>query len=126
MTVGQWLEHYIVRRTGLAKSILADYRSYTRNDIAPTLGAIPLAALSSDDIASWMQAMADAGQSGKTISNKHGFLSSALNGAVKAGRIRSNPAVGPRMPRTEKTDMICLTRAEFGKLLDSVTEPWRP
>jgi integrase len=30
------------------------------------------------------------------------------------------------VPRTEKADIRCLTGTEFGKLLDSVTERWRP
>ena len=51
--------------TGLAKSTLADYESYAKNDINPALGAMPLTALSTDDIAKWTQAMADAGQSAR-------------------------------------------------------------
>ncbi len=72
ITVKKWLAHYIEHLTGLAKSTLADYQSYAKNDINPALGTMPLTALSSDDIAKWTQAMAGAGQSGKTISNKHG------------------------------------------------------
>ena len=70
--------------------------------------------------------MAAAGKSGKTITNKATFLSAALNGAVEAGHIPSNPAAGHRMPRTEKTDMMCMSRDEFGKLLEVITERWRP
>ena len=54
--------------------------------------------------------MTDKGASGKTIANKHGFLSSALNAAVKAGHIGANPAVGQRLPRTERADMVVLSR----------------
>jgi hypothetical protein len=79
MTVEQWLAHCIGHLTGLAKSTMADCQSYAKNDINPALGPIPLTALSSDDIATWMKAMADAEQSGKTIGNKHGLLSVALN-----------------------------------------------
>ncbi|MGO9354998.1 MAG: tyrosine-type recombinase/integrase, partial [Mycobacterium sp.] len=126
MTVAEWLEHHIAHLTGLAKSTLADYRAYSKNDITPVLGPIPLSVLSRDDIARWTQAMTDRGASGKTIANKHGFLSSALNAAVKAGHIGANPAVGQRLPRTERADMVCLSREEFAGLLDAVTEPWRP
>ena len=91
MTVAGWLEHRIAHLTGLAKSTLADYRAYTRNDITPVLGPIPLSLLSRDDIAQWTQAMTDRGTSGKTIANKHGFLSSALNAAVRAGHICVQP-----------------------------------
>jgi integrase len=126
MTVEQWVAHYIEHRTGLAKSTLADYRSYAKHDINPTLGPIPLKALSRDDVAKWTLAMAAAGKSGKTITNKATFLSAALNGAVEAGHIQSNPAAGHLMPRTEKKDMMCMSRAEFGKLLEVITERWRP
>ena len=61
MTVEQWVAHYIEHRTGLAKSTLADYRSYAKHDINPTLGPIPLKALSRDDVAKWTLAMGAAG-----------------------------------------------------------------
>src|SRR6476620_5117706 len=44
----------------------------------------------------------------------------------KAGRIRSNPAAGQRLPVTARADMVCLSRDEVAKLLDNVTEYWRP
>ena len=126
MTVAEWLEHYIDHLTGLEKLTLSYYRAYAKNDIVPVLGAIPLAALSEDDVAQWLQALSDKGASGKTVANKHGFLSSALNAAVKAGRIRSNPAAGARLPATARADMVCLSHDEFVKLIDNVTEYWRP
>jgi integrase len=126
LTVGEWLDHHIEHLTGVRKSTLYDYRAYAKNDIVPTLGDLPLLVLASDDIARWVQVMAEKGASGKTIANKHGFLSSALNAAVRAGQIPSNPAAGQRLPTSERVDMVCLTRDEFGKLLASVTEPWRP
>src|SRR3954451_16008248 len=73
-----------------------------------------------------MRTMTDKGVSGKTIANKHGFLSSALNAAVRAGRILTNPAAGQRLPVSERAAMVCLTHDEFAKLLGAVTEPWRP
>lgn len=126
MTVEEWLAHHIDHLTGVTKTTLWDYRSYVRNDIKQSLGAIPLAALSRDDIARWVQDMAATGAAGKTIANKHGFLSAALGAAVKAGRISSNPAAGTRLPETEKPEMVFLSREEFAQLLAAVREPWRP
>jgi hypothetical protein len=94
LTVREWIEHHIDHLTGLRKSTIYDYRSYLKNDIGDHLGDLPLTALSHDDIAKWMQRLLSAGSSGKTIANKHGFLSSALNAAVRAGHIPSNPAAG--------------------------------
>ena len=121
MTVAEWLTHHRDHPTGLEKSTLYDYRNFVRKDIAPMLGTIPLAALTHEDIATWVQGMADSGAAGKTIANKHGFLRSALNAAVKAGRIPSNPAVGARLPRTERAEMVFLTREQFALLLNAVT-----
>jgi hypothetical protein len=87
-----------------------DYRSYVRNDIAEPLGEIPLTTLTSDDIARGVQDIADDGAAGKTIANKHGFLSSALGAAVKAGRIPANPAAGTRLPSTERGEIVFLSR----------------
>ena len=126
VTVEEWLDHHIAHLTGLRKSTLYDYRAYAKNDIVPILGELPLTALSRDDIARWMQAMTNEGASGKTIANKHGFLSSALNAAVRSGRISANPAAGQRLPVSERADMICLTMMSSPKLLAAVTEPWRP
>jgi integrase len=126
LTVSEWLEHHIEHLIGVRKSTLYDYRAYAKNDIVPALGELPLMVLSCDDIARWVQVMVEKGASGKTIANKHGFLSSVLNAAVRAGHIPTNPAAGQRLPTSERADMACLTREEFAKLLAAVTEPWRP
>ena len=126
MTVREWIEHHIAHLTGLRKSTLWDYQSYLRKDIGPALGDLPLTGLTREHIAKWTQAMADGGASGKTISNKHGFLSSALNAAVRDGRIPTNPALGQRLPTSERPDMICLSHEDFARLLSNVTEHWQP
>jgi integrase len=126
MTVREWIEHHIEHLTGLRKSTLYDYRSYLKNDIVDALGDLPLTTLSRDDVARWMHGLSATGASGKTIANKHGFLSSALNAAVRAGRIASNPAAGQRLPTSERQDMICLSHDDFGRLLGNISEYWRP
>jgi integrase len=123
VTVAGWVATYIASRTGVAKSTLYDYKAILRNDITPALGAIPLEMLGRDDVVGWVQGMSG---SGKTIANKHGLLSAALNAAVRADLIPANPAVGVRMPRSEKPEMVFLTRDEFTALLAGFMERWRP
>jgi hypothetical protein len=86
-TVRKWIEHHTEHLTGLHKSTQSAYRSYLKNDICEPLGDLPLAALSREDVAKWMLGLFEMGSSGKTIANKHGFLSSALYAAVRSGRI---------------------------------------
>jgi integrase len=124
LTVADWVAKYIATRSGVAKSTLYDYEMYLRNDIAPTIGVIPLELLTHADVAGWVQSMK--GAAGKTIANKHGLLSAALNAAVRAELIPSNPAAGTRLPRTERPDMVFLTRPEFTCLLAGFTDRWVP
>ncbi|TDH54159.1 site-specific integrase [Mycobacterium eburneum] len=125
-TVAEWITHHIDHLSGVERRTSHEYRGVLKNDIAPVLGSIPLTALSRDDIARWLEAMRAAGASGKTIANKHGLLSAALNAAVRARLIDYNPAAGARLPRTERPEMRFLTRQEFATLLAAVPDYWRP
>jgi integrase len=122
-TVCSWVANYIASRTGIAKSTLYDYESYLRNDINPAIGEIPLELLTRGDVVAWVQAMTG---SGKTITNKHGLLSASLNAAVRAELIPSNPAAGIRLPRSERQEMVFLTKEEFAQLLAGFTDYWQP
>jgi len=125
LTVAEWLRHYIDNLTGLKKSTLYDYNSYLKNDIGPALGDLPLKSLTREDVAQWVNAMAEAGSSGKTVANKHGLLSAALSAAVPA-QIPFNPAAGQKLPETVRQEMVALTPQDFARLLDAVPEFWRP
>lgn len=127
LTVTGWLNRHIDHLTGIRQGTLDAYRGYVRNDIAPIIGTIPLADLTEEDVALWVQDLEEAGAAPKTIANKHGFLSGALAAAVPK-HIKANPAAGRRLPRGDGDDheMLFLSRDEFGLLLSEVTEPWRP
>jgi integrase len=125
-TVAEWLEHHINNLTGVEKKTLSEYRAYAVRDIGPELGDIALASLTRENVARWVNAMDAAGASGKTIQNKHGFLSGALKIAVTDGIIPSNPCVGQRLPRTERAEPVFLTKDEFRFLHDAFSEHYKP
>ncbi|QFG08432.1 tyrosine integrase [Mycobacterium phage Guanica15] len=129
-TLADWLDHYLDHKSGVEKSTIYDYRKMVERDIKPTLGAIPIAALTPEDISTWVKSLAARGLSGKTIANKHGFLSSALNVAAAKGHIAGNPAIGGagivEVPRTERREMVFLSREQYAKLHDNITLPWQP
>jgi hypothetical protein len=122
-TVASWCSHYIDCLTGVNQATRTKYRAYVANDIAPSrIGPLPLTALTNFDVAAWLNSLQG---SAKTASNKHGFLSGALNAAVRAGLIKANPCEGNRFPRDEVTEMVFLTHDEFALLRSCVTEPWQ-
>lgn len=125
-TVAEYLERHINSLTGVEKKTVVEYRRYLRNDISPALGSIPLKKLTRDDVATWVNGMAEGGASGKTIQNKHGFLSGALTRAVELGDLAANPCHRMKMPRTEKRPYLYLTRDEFRVLKAAFSEYYQP
>jgi integrase len=123
-TVNQLILEHINSMSGVEKKTIAEYQRYLTRDIGPVLGHIPLSTLSRTDISKWLNKLRADGASGKTISNKLGFLSGCLNMAVKAGKISANPAAGVRLPRTVAREMTFLTRDEFQSLKACFTERW--
>ncbi len=121
-TVAQFLTNHVDHLTGVEPGTAARYRAYIKNDLG-TLGAIPLTALSRDDIARWVNSLPG---SAKTVKNKRDFVSGALKGAVKAGLLPSNPAEGVKNPRWDRREMVFLEKAEFAILIDAVPEYWQP
>ncbi len=125
-TLAAWIERYISSRTGVTKATIYDYNAHLHLDIASTVGQIPLDVLSSGDIAGWMQGLEDCDLAAKTIANRHGFSSAALNAAVKADEGPTNPAAGTRLPRGEKAEMCFLTVDQFDVFWECFTPRWRP
>jgi integrase len=126
LTVTAWLNRYIDHLTGVQQGSVERYRSYVKHDIAPRLGALPLADLSRDDVAAWINHLEKSGVSAKTCKNKHGFLSGALKAAVAAGQIGANPCERVRLPRWDRKEMVFLTSEDYQKVNDALGEHWRP
>jgi integrase len=128
LTVGGWLTHHIDHLTGVEEETIRNYRRYTEYDYGSIVD-MPLAALTADDVRSWMQNLKNRNgskPSGKTVANKHGFLAGALGAAVERGHLKSNPCDGVRLPRWERLEMCFLEPDEYKILRDSVATYWRP
>lgn len=134
LTVAEWVRHHIDHLTGVEQYTIDKYNEYLRNDITPRFGAVALTALTEEDVANWVKHMeTTGGRSGKghapkTIANKHGFLSAALNAAVPK-HIAINPAAGRRLPRGDaedsNDDMRMLDRDEFRRLHTATDDYWK-
>jgi integrase len=116
-TVTEWLTTHIDNLTGVKPATLSRYRTYVARDVDPVFGSMPLTAVTETTIARWVK---QRGGSGKTISNKHGFLSGAFNAAVRAGVMASNPCQGRRLPHTRVEETVFLTPPEFTLLRDHI------
>jgi hypothetical protein len=87
----------------LAPSTIASYRKNIRLHIAPALGTVPLAALTTERVARFYGDLEKSGRkdhrkgeslSPRTVRYIHTILSAALNEAAETRRIARNPAAG--------------------------------
>lgn len=124
-TFGAFATHHIDTITGVQPDTRDKYRAYLRNDLTD-LAPLPLTAITDKAIGRWVQRLEAAGASGKTIKNKHGFLSAVLDRAVAEKLIPANPAEGTRLPRTVTEPMVFLTPDEYTRFLGYFTPHWQP
>jgi hypothetical protein len=96
----------VVGVAGVAAGIDApELWAHMRGYLVPYLGGIPLAALAAGDLQDMFTAIArDERALGRpvgaaTLKRVHATLRAALNGAVRAGLIPSNPGRFPELPK---------------------------
>jgi len=128
LTVSDWMTRHIESLSGVQEGTRSDYRAYQRRDVDPTIGELPLEALTRERIGAWVNDLAGRGLSGKSIKNRHSLLSAALTSAVRAGHIPTNHAKGTRLPRTDhhRVEMVILDGDERDDLIDCVEERYQP
>lgn len=125
MTVAEWCRKHVSDLSGVTQGTISKYHAYIEQDFGD-IGELPLSALTPDAVAAWIRRMTATGASGKTMRNKHGFLSAALKRAVLSGHIPSNPCAGSKIPDTITEPMVFLTHDEYTRLLGCFTPHWRP
>lgn len=118
-TLGAFIVEHVDDLTGVTEGTKARYRRFLTTHLAP-LANIPLDAITPVRVGRWVNSLERKGLSGKTISNVHGFLSSAFKGAMRRGLIDTNPCAGTRLPKTEREEMVTLTDVEFARFLEHV------
>jgi integrase len=125
-TVARHVADHIDRLTGVTDGTRRTYRSYLARDMGD-IGAIPLSLLSRKAVAEWVNRLdLVQGLSSKSIANRHGLLSGAMNTAVLDGTIPANPCKGTRLPRGHEREMVFLTRDEFADLHSRIRPRYQP
>ncbi len=115
MTLNQAFEKHLGLRTRANEDTKKDYRKIWENrSISASLGGLPIAKISEDDIRSWVQSQA-VSYKPKTIANGMGLLSSVFKTASARGWAPGNPCEGVELSygnATERTATF-LTVDEF-------------
>jgi len=137
-TLQEWTEEYLAADsgwlTGVTDATREGYQQIARRTFLPSLGPLPLDAISKQDVAKWVawQERQPSARnpktpvSAKSVKNYHSVLSAVLKAAQEAGHVASNPAHRVKLTRGRKIDMVLITEAEFYRIHDHMPPHYRP
>lgn len=128
-TVSEQVAHHIEHLPRITDGTRSDYHSYAR-DLDDLLGAIPLSALTRDQVTrAMMRLRTERGMAHRTIKHRHSLLSAALKSAVRADLLMRNVAEGVELPRDDlesTSEMVFLTTEEVTQLIMCTDLHYRP
>lgn len=123
ITVSEWLEIWLKDYQGDNSELtVLKYRSITRNNFVPTIGAVKLTKLSPVHIRRFLTAMKAKDLSQVTISNYLRILKTALNAAVEAKLIKESPANGITVSRGKVKKFNVVDKAMFPGFIKAANE----
>ena len=130
MPFGDWLDHWYQTylKDTIRPSTQQGYENSIYGHIIPALGAIPLNKLTQSDLQQFYGRLKRQGrlirveQDGAGLSDRsvrlcHVHCRAALQKAVEAGLLRSNPAEGCKLPPKSRSATQVLTREEMQRFL---------
>ena len=130
MPFGEWMDFWYQTyiRPGLRPNTHTNYENIIYHHIIPYLGKIPLCQLTQKDLQQFYAHLKKGGrlvrteQHGKGLSDRmvrmtHAKCRAALDQAVQENLIRTNPAVGCKIPPKRGREMQVLSRQELQRFL---------
>ena len=130
MPFGEWMDFWYQTyiKSGLRPATQNTYESTIYQHIIPQLGKIPLCQLTQKDLQQFYAHLKKEGrlvrteQCGKGLSDRmvrmcHAKCRAALDQAVQENLIRTNPAVGCKLPPKRSREMQVLSRQELQRFL---------
>jgi integrase len=115
--LGRWLEGSV--KGSVWHTTYRDYAGHVRNHIAPELGRLKLAKLTSAHVQALYRKKIDSGLSPRTVNYVHATLHKALEQAVKWRLIPYNVSDGATKPRQEKRETEALTIEQVYAFLET-------
>ena len=117
LKTGEWLAHWLASRTSPAASTVRSYAGHVRLYLAPYLGQVLLADLSTAHVQAMFTAITRHHQAigspltPATLSRIRATLRAALNTAIRAGLIADNPAGQAELPPARRPRAVVWTPA---------------
>ena len=109
-------ESWLATRSHLKPTTYEGYESLLRVHILPTFGSTRLDRIHTMSIETWIVERRASGLSASRVRQAHQVLRQVFAAAVKARYLRSNPAVGVKLPRLRHREQLFLEPTEIDRL----------
>jgi integrase len=124
VTVGQYLADWLRgRKDKIEYASWRNYEAEVRLRIAPELGDVELRRLTPELVSRFYASLAEREVGPRMQRYSHQTLSKALNDAVRAGLIASNPCARVEPPKARRKTVEALRLSEIYLLLDGIQDP---
>ena len=121
LTVGNYLDYWLteIAAPTLRPRTLTSYRVIVDRHLKPTIGRMPLARLEPDHVVRLMNSKREAGLSARTVTYIVAVLRSALQEALRSGKVARNVAAIVRKPKIERDPIEPLDLEQTRALLSA-------
>lgn len=126
VTFAEWTERWAPTIVDLRPNTLSRDLGMVRTHLIPAFGPVPLAKLTTVDVAAWVAAQTSAGRLAPATVRKAGqILAKIMRSAVDSGLIARSPCTSVKLPAEGSREMRFLSPAELIALVDAIDEHYR-
>ncbi len=111
-----WAEAWQRTRGVLEKSTQRADEGRLRMHLMPAFGDMALTDITPLVVRQFVSTLTEQ-RAARTVRHCHALLHTILEAAVEEGLLRKNPCTGTRLPRAARSEQVCLTEQEIGRLL---------
>ena len=122
-TLEEWLDIWLAEYQGSKKPLtIQNYKQAIKKHIRPALGGVLLKSLTNLMIQRFYNSLTEGDHplSPKSVKNVHGILHKALDQAVKAGELKTNPSDNCVLPKQVKPEIKPLEPEEITRFLQNL------
>jgi integrase len=123
--LGEYAATWIAERPGLSPRTVGKYEDLLRLHIAPLLGRLALADVTTARVRSWRQALLDKGVGRPTVAASYRLLRAVLSTAVDDELVRRNPCRIPGAGEDDSPERQIATVDEVFAIADAIEKRYR-
>lgn len=118
VTFGSYADSWLNARADLKPKTRFQYRFLLDRHVLPTWGSVAIGKVTFEGVSRWAASLHASGVGPSALRQSVFVLSAVLDHAVKARRIRTNPARGVALPKAVRRDYVILSHEQVARLAE--------